>query len=74
MNKKYKEYTAEELDKLVLDAFRHYGKDELEEEELIAYFVKFAGMSEDEAEYAVYSAEDECIWMVMDGGLLGEGT
>ena len=62
MNKKYKEYTPEELDKLVLDAFQYYGnKDELEEEELVAYFMKFVGVSELEAEYIVCSAEDKCI-------------
>ena len=62
---KYKEYTPEELDKLMLDAFRHYNRDpsedRLEEEELIAFFSKFAGMSEVEAEHIVHEAEYECI-------------
>lgn len=65
MSKKYKEYTAEELDKLVLDAFQHYKRDpsqnELEEEEFIAYFMKFVGMNEEEAEHVVHEAEGECI-------------
>jgi len=65
LSKKYKEYTPEELDKLVLDTFRYYSRDpsqdELEEEELINYFMKFAGMNEWEAEHAVHDAESECI-------------
>jgi len=65
LSKKYKEYTPEELDKLMLDAFRHYNRDpsedRLEEEELIAFFSKFTGMSEVEAEHIVHEAEYECI-------------